>query len=256
MFLLVHGVPSSADDSNYQVGAGDVLRVNVYDNPDLSTTVRVSSDGKIQFPLIGEVFIGKMNVSQVADTLAKKLANGYIINPQVSVFIEEFRSKRVVIIGPVATPGLYELSGPTTLLELISKAGGLTEAAGDTLTIKRKATSGKQKENLISVNLKELLERGDASMDIPVLDGDTVHVSKAGLVYVTGQVKRPNAYLVGSNGTVLKAITMAGGFTTIAAESKIKIIRKEDGVEKVLKRVPLDTRVQYDDVIVVPESFF
>lgn len=256
MFLLVPGTVFAADTSNYRVGAGDVLKVDVYDNPDLSTTVRVSADGIIQFPLIGEVFIGRMNVSQVADTLAKKLSNGYIVNPQVSVFVQEFRSKKAVIMGPVASPGLYELSGPVTLLELISKAGGLTDAAGDLLTVKRKTADGNQEEKIISVDLKGLLERGDASQDIPIMDGDTVHVAKAGMVYVTGQVKRPNAYQVGGNATVLKAITMAGGFTSIAAESKVKIIRKEGGVEKVLKKVPLDTRVQYDDVIVVPESFF
>ncbi|MBN1140282.1 MAG: SLBB domain-containing protein [Deltaproteobacteria bacterium] len=255
--LLCQGVSSrAADTGNYLVGPGDVLRVSVYGNPDLNTTARVSGEGTILFPLLGEIRIGKMTVSEVSDTLARKLADGYIVNPQVSVFVEDFRSKKAIIIGPVKNPGLYELSGPTTLMELISKAGGLLPEAGHQLTIKRKGKAGKFSEQPITINLKNLLEKGEAALDVPIMDGDTINIGKAGVVYVTGEVRRPAAYQLEDNTSVLKAITMAGGFTNLASKGRVKIIRKSDGKEKVIYRAPLDTPVKPEDVIVVPESFF
>lgn len=243
-------------DNNYMVGADDVLRVTVYGNPDLDATVRVSSDGTILFPLLGQVQIGGMSVSQVSQQLGKRLADGYIVNPQVSVFVEEFRSKKAIIIGQVRTPGLYELSGPTSVLELISKAGGLTPEAGDKATIKRKPGSGAAGEKLITVNLRDLLERGQATVDAPIMDGDNVFVSKSEVFYVTGEVGRPNSYRFEEGTTVIQAITMAGGFSPIASKSRVRIIRKLDGAEQVIKSVAMDVPLMPDDVVVVPESFF
>ena len=248
--------PAPADDSGYLAGEGDVLKISVYDNPDLATTARINSDGTIIFPLIGQIKISGMTVSQVADKIGRKLAEGYIVNPQVSVFIEEFRSKRVVILGQIKNPGLYELSGPTTLLELISKAGGVTVDAGDKLIIKRAPRGSGAEKKIIPINLKKLLEKGDASLDMPIMDGDNVFVAKAGTFYVTGQVNKPDAYKMEDGSSVIKAITMAGGFTNLAAPGKVKIIRKINGKEKILENVSMHDPVLPEDVIVVPESFF
>ncbi|MEJ2201223.1 MAG: SLBB domain-containing protein [Desulfuromonadaceae bacterium] len=241
-----------ADSSDYRVGGGDVLKVTVYDNPDLAGTVRVASDGTILFPLVGQLQIGGMTVSQVADHIAESLADGYLVNPQVSVFIEEFRSKKAVIVGCIATPGLYELSGPTTLLELISKAGGLTKDAGETVTIKRKGSE----ESVLTVDLRSISVQNDGSLDVRIMDGDSVFVAKAGMFYVTGEVKKPDTYKIVEGTTLIKAISMAGGFTNIAAKSKVRVIRKQEGTEHVLENVPMHFPILPDDVIVVPESFF
>lgn len=244
------------DSQAYLVGEGDVLKVMVYDNPDLETTTRVSGNGTILFPLVGEVRIDRNTVSEVAQVISRKLAQGYIIDPQVSVFVEEFRSQKTVIMGEVRVPGLYELSGPTSLMELISKAGGLTVDAGDQVTIKRKNPAKPEVDQIISVNLKNLLEKEENVSNLIVMDGDSVLVPRAGTFYVTGQVNRPAAYKLEQGTSVIKAITMAGGFTELAAQRKIQIIRKIDVKETVLKKVPLHTPVQADDVIIVPESFF
>lgn len=243
-------------DADYRVGDGDVLKVSVYDHPDLTTTVRVSSGGAIQFPLIGRVEITGMTVNQVGDTIAKLLADGYIVNPQVSVFIQEFRSQKVTIMGQVVKPGLYELSGPTSFLELISKAGGLTKDAGDQATIHHSVSAGKKGEKVVHVNLKALLEKGDSSLDVMLIDGDSVFVPQAGMVYVTGEVKNPDSYKVEDNTTVIMAVTRAGGFTDLAAKGRVKIIRKADGNEQTMEKVPMNMLVKPNDVIVVPESFF
>lgn len=239
--------------NDYRVGDGDVLQVTVYDHPDLTTVVRVDNGGTIQFPLLGTVRIGGQTIRQTTDQLAKALATGYIVNPQVSVFVQEFRSKKVTVVGQVTTPGLYELTGPTSLLELISKAGGMKPDAGDRIVVKRKAGNGEQQ---ITIDRLALMERGDTDLDIPLRDGDNVFVAQAGVFYVTGQVNKPSAYKLEEGASVIKGITMAGGFTNLAATKKVKIIRKIDGAEKVMENVPMHEPIRPDDVIVVPESFF
>lgn len=246
-------ISSSLFAQDYIVGERDVLRITVYDNPDLTTVARVSGEGTILFPLIGEVKVAGLTIPQIARKIADLLADGYIVNPQVIVFIEEFRSKKVTIIGEVSKPGLYELPGQTTLLELLSKAGGLTKDSGDKAIVKRKISEGEQ---TITVNLKQLIEKGDTSIDLTLQDGDSIYIPKAGFFYVTGEVKKPDAYKFEEGTTVIKAVTMAGGFTDKAATKRIKIKRKEDGKEVLLERVGFDDLIKPDDVIIVPESFF
>jgi len=245
-----------ADDTSYLVGDGDVLKVTVYGHPDLTTTIRVNGGGTIIFPLVGLQSVQGMTVDQVAALLAGKLSDGYIVDPQVSVFVEEFRSKKVTIIGQVEHPGLYELSGPTSLLELISKAGGLTKDYGNNVTIHRKNGTGATGEQIITIDLKNVLESGAAALDVPIRDGDSVVVAKASTFYVTGEVKKPDAYKFEEGTTVIKAITMAGGFTNIAAKGKVKVYRKINGKEHVAEKAEMDMPILPDDVIVVPESFF
>ena len=242
---------ATADD--YIIGPGDVLRITVYDNNDLETVTRVSDTGVIFLPLLGQVNVNRLSISQVSNTIAALYSDGYIVNPQVSVFVQEFRSKKAVVLGQVHRPGLIELRGPTTFLELLSKAGGLAQDYGETATIKR-TVDGKNK--VIEINIKSLTQGGDMSQNIPIRDGDTVYIGKAGMCYVTGEVKEPDAYRCEDDATILKLITLAGGFTGKAARSSVRIVRIIDGQKTVLDDVELDTPLHPDDVIVVPESFF
>jgi polysaccharide export outer membrane protein len=246
-------VPGSSAAVDYIIGEGDVLRISVYGHNDLTTVERVSGAGMINFPLLGQVSVVGLTVSEISRKLSVLLEDGYVVSPQVAVFIEEFRSQKAVIMGEVIKPGLYELKGNTSFLELVSIAGGLTREAGSTAIIKRKR-SGQQE--IGTIDLTRLIEGGDTSVDVPVFDGDSIYVAKAGLVYVTGEVRRPDAYRYEKDTSVIKAITMAGGFTDKAAASKVKIIRKVDGKEIVLDEVSMDDTVMSGDVIVVPESFF
>lgn len=241
---------------DYIVGEEDILKITVYNHSDLTTTVRISGDGIINFPLIGSVKVAGLTVSQVSQEISGLLADGYIINPHVSVFIEEFRSKKTIIMGQVNKPGIYMLHGQTTFLELISKAGGLTKDAGDKATVKRRSNTSGGNESIIIINLKKLIEEGDTSQDIALMDNDNIYVSKAGVFYVTGEVKKPDAYKYKEGITVVKAITMAGGFTDKASTGRVKIVRKVEGKEEVIKRAEMDEPILQDDVIVVPESFF
>ena len=256
LILLISGIAHSSFAQDYIVGEGDVLKIMVYEHPDLTIVVRVGGEGTIIFPLIGQLKLAGLSVSRISERISALLADGYIINPQVSVFIKEFSSKKAIIMGQVNKPGLYELHVATTFLEFLSKAGGLTKDAGDKAIIKRKTASRDRKESIITIDLKSLVEKGDTSLDVPIMDGDSIYVVKAGVFYATGEVKKPDVYKYEEGTTIIKAITMAGGFTDKASTGSVKIIRKVNGKEEVFENLNMDEPVLPGDVIVVPESFF
>ena len=255
LMVLFCNFPAAATyAADYIIGPGDVLEISVYDNKDLETKVRVGEDGTIVMPLLGHVEVANLTVPQVSNKLTDMLADGYLVNPQVNVFVKEFRSKKVVVLGRVRTPGLVELNGPISFLELLSRSGGLEEAAGNTATVKRTVDG---KPDLLVIDLDSLIEGGDLSQNLPILDGDTVVISKSGMCYVTGEVKQPGSYSCDKDKTVLQMVSLANGFTGKASKSSVRIVRVIDGKKTVIEDVDLDTTfVQDNDVIVVPESFF
>jgi polysaccharide export outer membrane protein len=255
IYILLLLVPVFAAASEYTLGDGDVVAINVYENADLSTTVRVSANDTIRVPLVGEVSVKGLSVSQVAAKLETLFADGYLVNPQVDVFVKEYRSKKAIILGQIKNPGLYELRGGTTLLEFISTAGGVTSEVGNTATIKRK-TAAEGEEDQIVIDLESLIEKGNTALNIPIRDGDSVYIAKADIYYVSGEVVKPGSFKLESDVTVIKGITMAGGFSKIAARNKVRIIRMVDGQKRELENVKMDEPVLPNDVIVVPESFF
>ena len=257
MTMVLFLLPILAHGQEYRVGDGDLLTITVYGNPDLTSEVRVSGEGMITVPLIGEVSVKSLTATEIGNKLAGLWANGYIKNPQVSVFIKEYRSKKVTVLGEFQKPGIIEMRGNATLMEVISNAGGLTPDAGETLFIQRDVNKeGKgQKENIISIDLTKLLEGSSTSSNIQILDGDSIYVPKASFVYVTGEVKNPGAFKITKGLTVLRSITLAGGFTVKASKRGTQIVRKTNGVETTID-AKLDDLVAPNDVIVVPESFF
>ncbi len=254
LLLMLQAVTVFGANLSYRVGEGDLLLIKVYDMDDLTTTVRVDADGQIGFPLIGQVNVDGLTIQQVRDRISAELADGYLVNPQVSVLVQEYRSNKIVIIGEVVRPGLYELQGKMSLLELISRAGGLTPNAGTLVTIRHEKPIEGRTE--IQVDLSELMGKQSSEVDVVLVNNDNVFVEKAGLVYVTGEVGKPDAYKIKEGTTVIKAITMAGGFSKLAAKNKVKLVRVVEGKEKVFERVSMNKVVEPDDVIVVPESFF
>jgi polysaccharide biosynthesis/export protein len=263
--MLLLFLPSVGLGQDYVIGEGDVLKITVYDNNDLTTQARVSGEGSILVPLIGAVKVGGMTIAQATRKIADLFADGYLVDPQVQIYIEQFQSKKVTVLGQVNKPGLVELDKRTSLLELISKAGGLTKEAGKELIIKHrstgKASEEKSIDDVVRVDMEGLVEKGDATQNIDIQDGDTVYVSKEELqyVYVTGEVKKPDAYKYDEKQplTVIQAITLAGGLSAKAAPGRVKVIRKkEDGQNDIFSKADMDMPVLPGDIVVVPESFF
>jgi len=251
--IFLAGIASAQD---YVIGQGDVLTITVYENDDLATTARVSTQGSIRMPLIGQVEVAGSQVSDATQKITDLYADGYLVDPQVTVFIKEFRSRKATILGAVKNPGLHELRGHITFLEVVSTAGGFTESAGDVAIVKRQKNGDGFDQDVIVIDLKKLVEQGDLSKDIPIQNGDRIYVKKAPVFYVSGEVKKPDAYKYEQGTTIIKAVTLAGGFSDKASPGKVRIVRKEAGQEKVFNAVKMDAPVLPDDVIVVPESFF
>jgi polysaccharide export outer membrane protein len=240
---------------DYLVGPGDVLAISVYDNDDLTTKVRVSTSGTIVMPLLGQVEVQSVTVNEITDKITNLLADGYLINPQVNIFVEEYGSKKVVILGNVRSPGLIKLSGPTNFLELVSQAGGLSKEAGDTATIQHRK-SDNETDDVVIIDLLALIEKGDLTQNVQIQDGDTVFISKAGMCFITGEVNKAGTYSCGEGTTVLRLVALAGGFTGKASKSGVRIVRLINNEKTVFKNVDLYTPLLDNDVLVVPESFF
>lgn len=253
--LLVMFV-SAAPAQDYLLGSQDVLKITVYEHPDLTTETRVSENGRITFPLIGELDAKGQSSRQLEKSITDKLSDlGYIKDPQVTVFIEQF-GKRVTIIGEVMKPGQYEIPGTPTILDMISTALGLGPNAGYMTTVFRKeaGADGKIKTRNIPIDLDRLLNGGDLSQNIELQSGDVVYVAKA-VFYVYGEVNRPGAYRLEKGITVKRAIALAGGLTPKGSQSRIAITRKE-GEKEQTRSIDIDDPIMIDDVIRIKESIF
>lgn len=261
--------PNVSPAPDYVIGAQDVLAINSYDQNDLSGHFNVEADGTFTYPLIGRVKAGGLTLQQVELELKKRLKDGgYFVSPQLSVSIDQYRSKKIFIVGEVRNPGTYTLSGDMSLIEALARAGStLPSASGEALIVHPKAgrtpadaanippDATGDVGNVVRVDLKDL-ENGSLAKNALLMDGDTVVVPRAQSIYVFGQVKNPGAYsLLQSNMSVLQALSLAGGVTENGSTNRIQIVRMVKGQKKELK-VKLSDVVQPGDTIIVPERYF
>jgi len=243
-----------ADTRLEALGMGDMVRVSVFRNPELTTEARVSERGTILFPMIGEVSVAGLTPSQAGARIADKLRGGrYVVNPEVTVSMMQVNSRQVSVLGNVVKPGRYPLDSTTAqLTDVIALAGGVGPTGSDEVTIITKR-SGKQEK--IEVDMAEMFRRGDLTRNISLEPGDTIYVHKAPMVYVYGEVQKGGAYRVEPNMTVMQAIAMGGGITPRGTDRGIKISRRDGkGVQRI--DANLTDSVQPDDVIYVRESLF
>jgi polysaccharide export outer membrane protein len=252
----------ASGSGDYEIGPGDILKVAVYGHEDLSQVVVVQPDGTLSFPLIGRVKAAGRSPKSLEEDLGSALAKGFIRNPQVSVVVQEYRSKVVFVVGEVARPGSYPLSGNLSVVEVLARAGPMTQAAGSEVIVVRPsaATEGPvlpqaaAGAEVIKVNLREI-EAGDLSRNVRLRPNDTVFVPQAPKVFVSGEVKSPGAFPFVSGHTVRQLISLAGGLTEDGSASRIRIVREIQGKAKEIK-VKLDDPVQARDTIVVKARLF
>ncbi|MBF0329917.1 MAG: polysaccharide biosynthesis/export family protein [Nitrospirae bacterium] len=254
LFLLFFAISCPSFAQDYIIGSQDLLKITVYEHPDLTTETRVSEDGKISFPLVGEIDIKNLTARQVEKKIAEKLSGGYITNPQVAVLIQQYMGQRVTIIGEVSKPGQYEITGPTYVLDIISKALGTTQNAGYIITLFRKGSGDNPKLEKLQIDLDRLLRKGELEENIQMKDKDIIFVPK-GFFYVYGEVNRPGAYRIEKGLTVKRAVALAGGFNQKAAKKKVEITRRTNDKD-VVRDGTLDDTIEIDDVIMVKESLF
>lgn len=267
LFALLNSPTSYSQEEEYTVGGKDVLDITVYEEKDLSKRVRVSEEGYITFPLLGQVKVSGLTTAQIEKKLTKLLEKDYLVNPQVQVMVRNFESRKVSVLGAVKLPGSYSLTGRTTVVEAISKAGGIDmEEKWKNAVLLRPNQKGDQKEiTSITIDLEKLLKGGDTSLNLEVKDKDTIFIPRADTVFVYGQVKYPQAVKLEKDLTIAEAIALAGGFTRLASQNRTRVIRVVDGKVTKINVKMADIKkgsskenilLQPGDIVVVPESFF
>lgn len=264
------GQPQAAKETfvrAYRIGPGDLLELKVFEVKELDQTVRVSEDGSITLPLLGRIVVEGLTQEGVVQKITGLLSAKYVKNPQVTIFIKEYKNQQVAVIGAVEKAGSYELVGRRNLLQIIAMAGGFSETAGNEVFILREGPDGRT--SAIAIDLKELLINGNQALNVPIEPSDVINVpvDREIRVFVMGRVTRPGAVKAKmSEGiTLLQAIADAGGLAEGAKEGSVTITRKDKAgkeqkikvnLKDILKGRKKDIKLQEGDVVFVPESFW
>ena len=239
-------------DTEYRVGPQDVLAVRIYGEEKLSGRIRIDNDGSFPFEYLGRVKAEGMTTAQIEAYLTKALGDGYLRNPQISVEVAEYRSQSVFVTGEVRAPNKYSLPGNSTLMDVLTLAGSVTQNAGNWVQI----THARQGAEVLGpaasadydmrINLRDI-QTGKAQ-NIKMRDGDTIFVPKAERIFVVGQVRNSGAIVFEEGMTVFEAIAAAGGITEKGSNSRIEIIRIENGQRKTLHAKQTDVLKPGDQV--------
>lgn len=252
--------PTTPVRESLLIGPGDLLRISVLRESELDQRVRVLDSGEISLALVGNISVQGLTPAEAADRIAARYRNGkLLLHPEVSVFVEEYATEKVTVIGQIVHPGSFPVAGPRTLIDVLSLAGGLTENADRHIVIERGGENGSRIRVFLSNHADAAL-----SADVLVRPGDTVMVPKAGIVYVLGDVAHPGGYVMQNDSqlTVLQAIALAAGASKTASEKHVRLVRNVDGLTQSIE-LPLrdmergrqpDVPLQANDILYVPFS--
>jgi polysaccharide export outer membrane protein len=260
---------------DYKIGPQDLLEISVFEAEKLNKTVRVSSQGNISLPLIGILKVKGLTTEELEKEIRSLLAEKYLQDPQVNVLIKEYRNQRISVMGAVKSPGVFDVTGTKTILDMLGVAGGLREDAGQLLFLLRlppseeepgkkgKGIDGKKAETFI-IDLDGLLVEGNLNLNLSLIHGDVINVPMSGKVFVWGEVKSAGGFAKGKRMTLSQAVIMAGGLNFRANGSETRIIRyTEKGTNKeiltfniyaIQKGKAEDPYLREYDIVFVPKS--
>jgi polysaccharide export outer membrane protein len=251
----VTGASASAQASEeYRLGPGDVLRISVFNQPDLQTEVEVSEGGTVAMPLVGDVQVGGKTRTEAANIIGESLKRGgFLKEVDVVIRVLEYRSQQVAVLGEVAKPGRYAITRPSTVAEVIALAGGITTKGAYVVTVVQAGENGAVRSQEVNVNDQINAGAGKALL---LRAGDTVTVPAAPVFYIYGEVRQPGSYPLVENMTVMQALSVGGGLTVRGTERGIRIERRAaDGTVRTYS-VRGPDRLQANDVLRIPESWF
>lgn len=264
--LASAALQTPATASDYRLGPEDVLQITLFNIPEGEqgvtpryTEVRISQEGKIALPLLGDITVAGLTTSSLEQQLRVQY-DQYLHKPQVGVQVKEYRSQQVSVMGAVSKPGVFQLTGPRTLTDLLTMAGGISEKAGSQVHIYRQGADGRQ---TYVVDLMALANN-PGLVNMPVEVGDVLNVPLAGMFFVDGAVKKPGSFALSRPYTLTQALAMAGGADdALANYSEISILRRRNGLE--VEKISVDLKdiqaakasdpvIEAEDVVVVPVS--
>ena len=254
--------PSPAEEEQTQattIGPGDLLDIRVFAVPELTLKVRVNEHGSLTLPLVGEMHFGGLTVEQAEHELAQTLMErDFVLKPQVTIFVAEYATQGITVLGEVNQPGTYPMFGAHRLFDAISAAGGLTQRSSSNITLIHRG----DQDHPAHLNLT--VTSANVNVDVMLKPGDTIVVDKAPVVYVVGEVNKPGAFLMENNTdiTVLRAVALAQGPTHRAALNKAEIVRRlptgvvqiDLALGKIMRGQVADMQLHGDDILFLPTS--
>jgi polysaccharide export outer membrane protein len=258
--------PASLQGGEYRIGRDDLIDIAVFDAPDLASSGRVSATGFVTLPLVGVVEAAGKTTQELEKTIEVVLKEKYINDPHVTVFIREYASQPVSIVGAVKMPGIYQIKGQKFLLDMLATAQGLDQTmAGKTIQVIRRKGDTAENAETITISSEDLFQNGRTELNIPIQAGDTINVLRASSIYIVGEVIQPGEVPLtqGKNLTAGTAIALGRGFTREAKRSECKIIRihsdatKEEipvNVAKILDGSLNDVPLLPNDILFVPSN--
>lgn len=249
------GVQAQPNKNDYVLGSGDVIKVTVFQSPDLSIEARVSESGMVTFPLLGPVRLGGLSIGQAEKRLADGLRDGnFLKQPQVSILVTQLRGNQASVLGQVNRPGRYPLElADTRLTDLLALAGGIATTGSDMLTV---VGTRAGKPFRAQIDFPTIFAGRNPAQDIVIQNNDVVYVDRVPMVYIYGEVQRAGTIRLERGMTVLQVLASGGGLTARGTEKGIRVHRRgPDGVVQVLTPQMQDP-MQEDDVVYVRESLF
>ena len=242
---------ASAKPEDYQLGAGDLLKIAVFDHDELAGDSRISQSGNITFPLIGQVAVAGLSTRDAELLIARRLIEGgFVKQPQVSIFVSEYQSQKISVMGQVAKPGQYPLDASKKVLDALALAGGvLNDTAADDVTLVR--ADGHR----VVIDLQKLFD-GDPAANLGVQDGDTVFVAHAPQFYIYGQVQHPGQYKLVRNTSISQAISIGGGLTPRGTQRRASVKRVDAKGKEHKVSVKDEDVLQPNDVLLIKASLF
>lgn len=254
VFAWLLAAPAWCVDDEYRMGTGDVVRITVYGNPDLTTEARVGEDGGITFPLIGAVKAAGQTPATAEKEISTRLAKGgFIVDPNVNLNIVQYRGQQISVLGRVNRPGKHTLEKVSRVADALALAGGIVPDGADTVTLVRTRDGKTEYHNL---DVVALFMPGGESSNIVVRDGDVINVARQPMFYIYGEVQRPGAFRLEQNMSVVQALSMGGGVTVRGTQRGIRILRRDASGTMQELETKLADLVKKDDVIYVKESLF
>lgn len=238
----------------YRLGAGDVVRVTVYQNPDLTLEGRVAESGSLSYPLLGTVRVGGLSLDQAEKLIADGLRNGnFVKQPQVSIMVLQVRAHQASVLGQVNRPGRFPLeTGDMRLSDLLATAGGVAASGADIVTVVG-TRSGQPFRREIDLPAVFKAER---EQDLVIQNGDVVYVDRAPMVYIYGEVQRPGVLRLERGMTVMQALAAGGGLTQRGTEKGLRVHRKAEGGKTQVTQPGMEDILRDGDVVYVRESLF
>ncbi|QHE75935.1 polysaccharide export protein EpsE [Hydrogenophaga sp. PBL-H3] len=253
--FLALGAQAQTGPVDYPLAAGDTVRVQVFQNPDLTLETRITESGLISFPLIGSIRLGGLPVSAAEKKIADALkSGGFLQNPQVTLLLTQIRGSQVSVLGQVGRPGRFPLeTASTRLSDMLANAGG-TAPSGDDVVIVSGQRAGKPFRKLVDLPALFLRERSDD--DIVLQGGDVIYVHRAPVFYVYGEAQRPGSFRIERSMTVMQALALAGGPTARGSRDRLQLHRQQDDGSVKLLAPQMNDLVLPNDVLYVRESLF